>query len=315
MEYFPGWTRKSITFTMDDGNIPMDTKLLTILKPYGILGTFNLCAHRLHYMSPEEYREFYRGYEIANHCNEHPVAFPDGAKFVVSDDPFDPIESLEYTEENPIVYKTEVKGLYMMHHIPKRIRPDGWFRVAEARDYIRFVDEGKVALEEIFGVGKIKDYVWPCRRQENTEVLEYLKSAGYRSARRTDDNTDKTFAYPADRLDWTYNAHHSNLLSVMKEYEEYPDDGKLKFFAFGVHASDFHRDNNWHELQEFAEKYGNRPEDYYYSTVGGLFEYEDAKNSLVIEEDKITNPSEISLYIKVDGKRIIVRPHTSYKYS
>ena len=29
--FFPGWTRKSLTFTIDDGNIPTDTKFLAIL--------------------------------------------------------------------------------------------------------------------------------------------------------------------------------------------------------------------------------------------------------------------------------------------
>ena len=75
LNFFPGWTRKSVTFTIDDGNIPMDTKFLEIVRPAGILGTFNLCSHWMDKMSPEEYREFYRGYEIANHCKYHPQVY------------------------------------------------------------------------------------------------------------------------------------------------------------------------------------------------------------------------------------------------
>ena len=68
VKFYPGWTRKAISFSIDDGNLVMDQKFKDIVEPYGIKGTFNLCSDRLTKMSPEEYREFYRGYEIANHC-------------------------------------------------------------------------------------------------------------------------------------------------------------------------------------------------------------------------------------------------------
>ena len=45
LKFFPGWTRKSVTFTIDDGNVAMDKKFLDIVRPAGILGTFNLCSH------------------------------------------------------------------------------------------------------------------------------------------------------------------------------------------------------------------------------------------------------------------------------
>ena len=51
INFFPGWVRKSVTFTIDDGNIKMDKKFLDIVKPAGILGTFNL--HRVDALSPE----------------------------------------------------------------------------------------------------------------------------------------------------------------------------------------------------------------------------------------------------------------------
>ena len=38
LNYFPGFTRKAITFTMDDGNVRPDQKFIDIIKPYGFLG-------------------------------------------------------------------------------------------------------------------------------------------------------------------------------------------------------------------------------------------------------------------------------------
>ncbi len=70
------------------------------------------------------------------------------------------------------------------------------------------------------------------------------------------------------------------------------DDGELKFFCFGVHSSDFERANKWEMLSSFAKKHGNRPQDFFYGSVGEIFDYEDAMNSLLIEDGKICNPSD-----------------------
>ena len=88
--FYPGWTRKAITFSIDDGNTVMDKKFLDIMRPVGIRGTFNLCAHTVDKMSPEEYREFYRDYEIANHCKYHPMAISENITYHFCEEPFDP---------------------------------------------------------------------------------------------------------------------------------------------------------------------------------------------------------------------------------
>ena len=45
--YFPGFTRKSVTFSIDDGNLVLDKKFISIVAPYGIKGTFNLCGNNI----------------------------------------------------------------------------------------------------------------------------------------------------------------------------------------------------------------------------------------------------------------------------
>ena len=89
VKFYPGWTRKAISFSIDDGHLDSDKKFMDIVEPYGIKGTFNLCSERLARMSPDEYREFYHGHEIANHCKYHPAAFVDGEEYDISDEPFD----------------------------------------------------------------------------------------------------------------------------------------------------------------------------------------------------------------------------------
>ena len=79
-----------------------------------------------------------------------------------------------------------------------------------------------------------------------------------------------------------------------------------------MHSNDFERDKKWDELKEFAEKYGNRPQDYYYATVGEIFDYADALKELIITENVVINPTDLDLYIAVDGKNIMIKAGTDY---
>ena len=307
VNYFPGWTRKSVTFTIDDGNFEMDKKLLDIVRPAGILGTFNI--QHWDRKPPELYRELYRGYEIANHCKNHALVMKDGVEYKFSDEPFDAASS-------DINYLYKIKeGVYYIHiytHWGKNTGtydpPRGWHTIAPIEDYKRFADETKAGLEEVFGKGSVRGFAWP-HGQGSAEAREYLKAQGYQNIRKTGDIRDTTnFDMPEDRFNWTYNAHDATLLEVAELYERYPDDGRLKFFSFGVHAVDFERGNRWGDLQLFADKYGNRPEDYYYASVGDILAYEDAVKSVEITDDRIINRTDLTLYIKVDGERMVLEP-------
>ena len=290
----------------------MYKKFIDIVKPAGILCTFNLCHTKN--LSPEEYRAFYRGYEIANHCKNHPIIFRDNIEYKFSDEPCDrDNSSTEY------VYKTETPDVYLMHislHLEDKTKypkPRGWHSITDEENYKKFADETKADLESVFGEGSVRGFVWPHGKQYSQKVVEYFKSQGYNSVRKTGDIRDKTgFSLPEDRWDWTYNAHNMTLLEVMELYESYPDDGKLKFFSFGVHSIDFERAGNWCDLEDFARKYGNRPEDYYYATVSDIFDYEDATGKIEITDTQIKNPTETTLYIKVDEKRVILYPNSTY---
>ena len=269
--FFPNWTRKSLTFSIDDGNVKYDRKFIDIVKPAGIRGTFNICA--LGRGTPEEYRELYSDFEVANHCKNHPRVFSDGEKFIVSDKDFDDMGGEDFTVENPVVYKTDVEGLYYYRPYHNVERPGGWYKITDAEHYMRFVDETKAELEEFFGEGRVRGFVWPACKQNNTKVFEHIVGAGYYGIRRTGDLLDKTgFSLPRDWTDWTYNAREGNLLAVMEKYDNYPDDGGLKFFCLGLHAHDYEFSNKWGDLQTFADRYGNRPDDYYYATNVEIFD-------------------------------------------
>ena len=298
--FYPNYSRKAITFSIDDGNVPMDKKFIDIVKPHGIKGTFNLCSHNMKAFDAQGYRDFYDGFEIANHVKYHPFPFLDGTEYRFTDEPFDPSSA-----DEALTYKSDTDGLF------REKKSKGWRLSCDAEDYIRFTKECNDELEAIFGKGSVKGFVWPYGKQNNRRVYDELCKMGFYGLRITGNTRDRDgFAIPKDRNNWSYNANNVALLEVAEMYERYPDDGELKFFCFGVHSVDFERSGNWHELVEFAEKYGDRPSDYWYCTVYEAFSYEDAVKALKISEDKVENTSDIAVYITVDGVKRTVAQHS-----
>ncbi|MBR2466377.1 MAG: polysaccharide deacetylase family protein [Clostridia bacterium] len=298
--YFPGWVRKSISFTIDDGNLEMDKKFIDIVKPYGIKGTFNISNFYFDKLSPAGYRAFYEGYEIANHCKYHPYVFDDGVEYVIKDEP-----RPEHAEsENTVYASAGVEGLFEKEYVR------GWRNITDVKNYIRFTRECTASIKEVFGAQKI-GFVWPFGRQNSAELFELLKKEPFYGIRQGGETEDKTnFAIPADRYTWSFNAIHSSLLSVAEKFKNYPDDGALKTFIFGAHSIDFENAEKWCDLEKFARDFGNRPEKYWYATNVEIFDYEDAVKALTVTDEKIENPTDIAVYVTVDGEKTVIPPHT-----
>jgi len=293
---YPNFSKKAITFTLDDGSLGYDKMTMDIVGPHGIKGTFNLCKTEYEGVSPDELREHYRGFGIADHCKLHPYAFADGEEYCFADHPAE----VEERDESLIYPSSKNEGMYLIH------LPRGWRSITTPERYIELVDEERRELESVFGEGSVKDFVWPFGEQRSEKIKAYLK-ANYRSVRKTGCTKDATaFDLPEDMYAWSYNANHLNLLEIAELFESYPDDGRLKMFAFGVHSVDFERGGKWDDLRSFAEKYGDRPEDYWYATVEEIFDYAEAADSLVLTDTGVINPSDTPVYILVDGEGRVV---------
>ena len=306
--YFPGFTRKAITFSIDDGDIPNDTKFLEIVRPAGILGTFNISSPTR--TTPEHYRELYRGYEIANHCAHHPLLMMQDQKYVVADEIYNNETAREYTEDDPVIYKTNVAGVY-------RIVNKGVGRnITDRENYIRFAKENRKDLEKIFGEGTIKGFVWPFGERQDKELCRALYSAGYSYIRggKKPALEEQDFNITEDKMHWNYTVRETNILYGMELYENYPDDGNLKVLIIGVHARDYERNGKWDDLRRFAEVYGNRPNDYYYATNIDVIEYEAAVESLIIDENTVENPSDKDIYMTVLGERTVLKAKSKINY-
>ncbi len=315
--YFPGYVRKSVTFTIDDGSITYDTKFLDILRPAGIKGTFNLIT--TNGTTADGYRELYKGYEVANHNQLHCLTMIEGFEDItIVDQVYENLSAIraDSTADINYIYKSPIDGFYFIdyHYInPEYTAGAYWHPIAADETYLEYVDITKDTIEAIFGEGSVVGYAYP-----HGSVSESIKAAliekGYLYARDTGCTKATTgFALPADRFEWTYNADNSCLLDVMASYESYADDGELKMFSFGVHSADYN--GSWDMLTEFAETYGNRPEDYYYATNREIFEYEDAVNVLTYRNGMLVNDTAVTLYVSVNGQKVIIPAYASYRVS
>ena len=74
-QYYPGFTKKALIFSYDDGYEPGDTGLIQRLNSFGYRATFNIISSHWDSFSEEkldEKRALYAGHEIANHSDTHP---------------------------------------------------------------------------------------------------------------------------------------------------------------------------------------------------------------------------------------------------
>ncbi len=288
--FYPGFVKKAITFSIDDGNLPMDEKFMRILAPYGIRGTFNLTNTTK--LSPEEYRQFYAGHGIANHCKGHPMVYAEGKTYRFSDEPLN-----ESNANEDLLYPTADPRIFHCY-------PYKWRTYTDRDTYYELSEISREELLCVFGESAAKDFVWPHGQQKDSVLHERLKKR-YRSIRKTGSLLDSTgFSLPADLHAWTYNAVHDNLLTAAELYDAYPDDGELKFFSFGVHSVDYENADRWEDLCLFAERMGNRPETYYYAPVGDIFDYAEAIKSVAVADGYIQNLSDQTVYLAINGVRL-----------
>ncbi len=300
---YPNFSKKAISFTMDDGSVVYDKKLIDILSPYGIKGTFNLSLPDR--ISADEYRKLYRGYEIANHVAHHPYCFSDGITYNIVDEPFDE----NFADEDKIYPAMDIPGTYYIH------RTLGWRRIAPPDVYIEMTKKAKRALEDVFGKDSVASFVWPFGEQNSALVKEYLFKK-YKSVRKTGKpKADDNFDIPSDLFSWTCSATHENLLDAAEKFERVSNDGNLKLFTFGIHSADYEKFSRWDDVRKFAEMYGNRDNEFWYATIGEIFDYILATKKLTVSGDRLINESDIDIYIRLNGELMVIFGRTSISLS
>ena len=265
---FPKGRKKALTLSYDDG-VEQDIKLISIMKEYGLKGTFNLNSgeyapegkvyepgtiHRR--MSKDMVTKVYKesGFEVAEHTLNHPF---------ISDLP-----------ENICNYQ---------------------------------ICEDRKNLEEQFGC-LVRGMAYPYG-VFNDMVVECLKNNGIAYARTVWSSCNFEIPRDWLRLRPTCHHNDPKLDELTDRFlNEEPGRNPWLFYLWG-HAYEFEEKDNWDRITDFAQKTGNRDEIWYCTNIevyDYVKAYESLQFSF--DAGIVKNSSALTVWFALDGKEFSIAP-------
>ena len=175
---------------------------------------------------------------------------------------------------------------------------------------LKEISSDRLALEESFG--KIVRGMAYANGSFKDETMDILKKCGIVYARTV--RSTESFEIPTDWLRLDPTCHHANpRLSELAD--KFLDDTPARhffyekprlFYVWG-HSYEFNDKDNWHIIEEFAKKIGNR-DDVWYATNIEVYDYVKAFDSLVYSYDSkmVYNPSSTDIYACFYGNDVLI---------
>lgn len=172
---------------------------------------------------------------------------------------------------------------------------------------IREVMKDRENLEREFG-GIIRGMAYPFGTY-NDQVVNTLRACGILYSRTVHSTHD--FSMPQDWLRLPATCHHNDPQLMPLAERFLADDAAFcaKMFYLWGHAYEFEANNNWHVIEQFAEKMGGH-EDIWYATNIEICKYHLDYQQLECSADGSTvhNPTDIEIWIGHNGQSIAIKP-------
>lgn len=299
--FYPGWTKKAVTFSYDDGNASADDKMTALLRDANMKATFNLVTNWLDTSSEDAIntvRARYEGFDVASHSKYHPYPYSQ-----LSDEAKADYEPYDAVDENGNTFK-----LYK-HKEENRF-------YAEEDEYIKCVDAGHVELERIFGEGSDTAFAWPGPGYGQYYTLKNHVTGMYALSRQGMNLTDATFALPSSWINWKYNADETCSLDRANEYAalSLSDSDTVRWICYGVHPYDyFSTTEKTENFKSALDVLKNKPDTYWYATNIEVYKYTEAQKKLEVTDEYVKNNSDMTLYIKINGTKTEIAPGAEIK--
>lgn len=145
----------------------------------------------------------------------------------------------------------------------------------------------------------------------NQDSLDVQKDLGIEYDRTT--RSTYSFSLPASWLLWMPTIHHRDK-RVMECLERFiHDDSELSLLYIWGHSYEFAIDHNFDLMDEICKKLKNC-DDVISMTNHEVYEYVHAAMMAYHRDGKFINPSNMDVYLNVDGKNIIVPSHGEVPY-
>ncbi len=268
----PGWKRKILTFSYDDGPAA-DRRLVDLFNRHGMKATFNLNTDLMPATRPANAPVGADGYPACS------------------------------------VALDEAASLYKGHEIAVHgARHDTW----DVVPYPVVVDDvlrNRLALEKIAG-HPVRGMAYPCGESSKGPVADtVLRALGVVYGRLTNAKL-KDFSLPGDFLAWNTTAHHSSngdICELGRAFLDAPATSEpLLCFIWG-HSFEFAPAGTWGCIEKFCELMAHNDQIWYATNIE-IFEYITAARSLVWSLDRrfVENPTAFPVFGFVDGAPVVI---------
>ena len=287
---YPNFSTKAATFSFDDG-ISQDIELIKVLDECNAKATFYLVGSRLkdnfksaakseNETETEIYnyvKELYKNHEIGNHTYKHtPADLEDG-------------KTRKDSQGNTLTGVSEDK------------------LVQDVNDNQKFIKENLDATT--------RGIAWPnglpFNRSDYNAIKKGIETSGHVFTRDTDNAA--SFELPTNWMQWKTNGHISQMTDKTNEFINISSTDGLKLLYIWGHSYEFGENTAVGTLEKFKENLNKlKNANVWFATNGEVYDYANAMNKLSISDDVVTNHSNQTLYLYVNGKKITLEPNGSY---
>jgi peptidoglycan/xylan/chitin deacetylase (PgdA/CDA1 family) len=218
------------------------------------------------------------------------------------------------TESSGRIDACEVAELYMGHEVAVHTVTHPSLTKLDAAQIAMEVIDDRKALEDLVGY-PVRGMAYPNGAYDK-KVIDILRQTGIVYSRTTE-NSPRCFP-TSEPLAWASTSHmlSKNPCPVNENFEKlYSNKNYSGVFYIWGHTYEFDRaDADWSDLERIFKPLSGKP-DVWYCTNIELFDYEEARNRIVIAANLKTayNPSAITVTVKVDSKPIDLPPGKTVK--
>lgn len=201
------------------------------------------------------------------------------------------------------VQKQEVYKLYKGHEVATHASHHPVFARCHLPYVTEEIIEDRKGLESLTGY-TVRGHAYPYSSYSR-EIKELIKHLGIAYGRVTSCNLD--FELPADPMEWHPTCHHKHP-KLMEYGRVFVGDDKLQYKLMYVwgHSSEFDKNDNWYQIEEFCSFMGGR-KDIWYATNIEIIDYMNVIQRLQFNVSctAIYNPSASSAWLKAGNGRIV----------
>ena len=266
--YYPGFVRKAVTLSYDDGPQYSDKTMIEYMNEYGVRGTFNLNPNKFNNMSTtdiDSYVELYSNQEAANHTDTHPRL----NEISLEEAKQDILAGKQKIEEK---LGTEVRGFAYPYS-----------RVAGSSTELEIVEYLK-ETGHMYG------------RNSSTNGGSFAIPEDFQNWKFTCHHTDENFESLQDQF---YNLSDDGQLYLFAVWGH--------SWEFSQDASSGRPEETWSTiLVPFLQGVQAHKDEIWNPTNIEFYDYIQAQKTLEIAEEYIYNPSNTDVYVKIDGQETVV---------